>query len=66
MDTIAYAFQQDFHKMFWMLFVMRKSCNYIDIPLQHIADNVLKSMKRGTTFEKTNSLLRDFREKVLE
>ena len=29
-----------------------KVCNYIDIPLQHIADNVLKSMKRGTTFEK--------------
>ena len=42
----------------------QKVCNYIDIPLQHIADNVLKSMKRGTTFEKTNSLLRDFREKV--
>ncbi|PDH46929.1 MAG: 30S ribosomal protein S12 methylthiotransferase RimO [Bacteroidetes bacterium MED-G21] len=41
-----------------------KLCNYIDIPLQHIADDVLKSMKRGTTFEKTNSLLRDFREKV--
>jgi len=41
-----------------------KVCNYIDIPLQHIANNVLKSMKRGTTFEKTNSLLRDFREKV--
>ena len=41
-----------------------KICNYIDIPLQHIADNVLISMKRGTTFEKTNSLLRDFREKV--
>ena len=41
-----------------------KVCNYIDIPLQHIADDVLKSMKRGTTFEKTNSLLRDFREKV--
>ena len=41
-----------------------KICNYIDIPLQHIADDVLKSMRRGTTFEKTNSLLRDFREKV--
>ena len=42
----------------------QKVCNYIDIPLQHIADDVLKSMKRGTTFEKTNALLRDFREKV--
>lgn len=41
-----------------------KVCNYIDIPLQHISDNILKSMKRGTTFDKTNALLRDFREKV--
>lgn len=41
-----------------------KVCNYIDIPLQHISDNILKSMKRGTTFKKTNLLLRDFREKV--
>jgi len=41
-----------------------KVCNYIDIPLQHISDNILKSMKRGTSFKKTNLLLRDFREKV--
>ncbi len=41
-----------------------KVCNYIDIPLQHIADPVLKSMRRGTTFEKTNKLLRSMREKV--
>ena len=36
-----------------------KVCNYIDIPLQHIADNVLKSMKRVLLL-KDNSLLRDF------
>jgi len=41
-----------------------KVCNYIDIPLQHISDPVLKAMKRGTTFEKTNALLNDFRTKV--
>ena len=41
-----------------------KVCNYIDIPLQHIADPVLKSMRRGTTFEKTNALLAQMREKV--
>lgn len=41
-----------------------KVCNYIDIPLQHIADPILKAMKRGTTFEKTNALLNDFRTKV--
>ncbi|MEQ9262736.1 MAG: 30S ribosomal protein S12 methylthiotransferase RimO [Owenweeksia sp.] len=41
-----------------------KVCNYIDIPLQHIADPVLKSMRRGTTFAKTNALLDKMREKV--
>ena len=41
-----------------------KLCNYIDIPLQHISDAVLKSMRRGTTHEKTNALLRKFRQEV--
>lgn len=41
-----------------------KVCNYIDIPLQHIADPVLKSMRRGTTLERTNRLLDMMREKV--
>lgn len=38
-----------------------KICNYIDIPLQHISDNILKSMRRGTTYAKTTQLLKDFR-----
>ena len=41
-----------------------KICNYIDIPLQHISSDILKSMKRGNTKEKTNRLLTDFRSKV--
>jgi len=41
-----------------------KVCNYIDIPLQHIADPVLKSMRRGTTKTKTDELLRKFRASV--
>ena len=41
-----------------------KVCHYIDIPLQHIADPVLKSMRRGTTKAKTNALLAKMREKV--
>ena len=41
-----------------------KVCNYIDIPLQHISDSVLKSMRRGTTHEKTDALLRKFRQEV--
>jgi len=43
-----------------------KICNYIDIPLQHISDSILKSMRRGTTYEKTTNLLKDFRKAVPE
>ena len=41
-----------------------KVCNYIDIPLQHISTKLLKSMRRGTTHEKTNALLDAMRTKV--
>lgn len=41
-----------------------KICNYLDIPLQHIADPILKSMRRGTTQAKTTELLKKFREQV--
>lgn len=43
-----------------------KICNYIDIPLQHISTKVLKSMRRGTTHEKTNALLNNIRTKIPE
>jgi len=43
-----------------------KVCNYLDIPLQHISDSILKSMRRGTTKEKTTKLLKEFRAKVPE
>ena len=43
-----------------------KVCNYLDIPLQHISDAILKSMRRGTTKEKTTKLLKEFRAKVPE
>lgn len=52
-----------------VLEVMKKEskiCNYIDIPLQHIADPILKSMRRGTTKAKTTQLLKDFRRAVPE
>ena len=41
-----------------------KVCNYLDIPLQHIADPILKSMRRGTTKEKTTQLLEEMRSKL--
>ena len=52
-----------------VLEVMKKEskvCNYIDIPLQHIADSVLKSMRRGTTKAKTTKLIEEFRAVVPE
>ena len=41
-----------------------KVCQYIDMPLQHISDSILKSMRRGTTFAKTNALLNTCKEHV--
>jgi ribosomal protein S12 methylthiotransferase len=41
-----------------------KICNYLDMPLQHITDNMLKSMKRGTTKQKTIDLVNEIRDKV--
>lgn len=41
-----------------------KICNYIDIPLQHISDKILKSMKRGASMDKINNLLQNFKNKV--
>ena len=36
-----------------------KVCNYLDIPLQHISDDILKSMRRGTTKEKTTKFFKN-------
>ena len=39
-------------------------CNYLDMPLQHVSDEMLKSMRRGTTREKTYALVNTIRERV--
>jgi len=62
---LHYAFPTGFPED--VLEVMRnesKICNYLDIPLQHISDKILKSMRRGTNKEKTTSLIKRFRELV--
>jgi ribosomal protein S12 methylthiotransferase len=41
-----------------------KVCKYIDIPLQHISDNILKSMRRGITSRQTKELLTQLREEI--
>lgn len=39
-------------------------CNYLDMPLQHISDNMLKSMRRGITKQKTIDTVNAIRDKV--
>ena len=41
-----------------------KICNYLDIPLQHVSDKILKSMKRGINYKKTTELVNKFRKIV--
>tara|TARA_R110001592_G_scaffold295142_1_gene565035 strand:- start:1009 stop:2319 length:1311 start_codon:yes stop_codon:yes gene_type:complete len=43
-----------------------KVCNYLDIPLQHASNNMLKAMKRGATREKTTKLINDIRKLIPE
>ncbi len=50
-----------------ILDVMREKkniCKYLDIPLQHISDNMLLSMRRGITKDKTIALVNEIRERV--
>ena len=62
---LHYAFPTGFpHDVLDVIRDNEKVCNYIDIPLQHINDEILTSMKRGTSHAKTDKLLQDFRAKV--
>lgn len=41
-----------------------KICNYVDIPLQHASNSVLKRMRRGDTKESITALLKKIRERI--
>jgi ribosomal protein S12 methylthiotransferase len=43
-----------------------KVCNYLDIPLQHAADNVLEAMKRQVTRAETTALIKEIRSIIPE
>ena len=43
-----------------------KVCKYIDVPLQHISDNVLKSMRRGVTKKRTIELVKKLKDRIPE
>ena len=62
---LHYAFPSGFPMD--VLDVMRERdniCNYLDMPLQHISDKMLKSMRRGITKQKSLDLVREIRERV--
>ena len=44
----------------------KKVCSYIDIPLQHISNPILKSMRRGLDENKTVRLIKKIRDSVPE
>ena len=41
-----------------------KVCKYIDIPLQHISDKILKSMRRGVSAKRTRELLLKLKSRI--
>lgn len=62
---LHYAYPQGFQEEVIELMASEpKICKYLDIPLQHISDKILKSMRRGTTKEKTIALINKLRGKV--
>lgn len=62
---LHYAYPSAFPRE--VLEVMRERdnvCNYLDMPLQHINNRILKSMRRMISSEKTLALVKEIREKV--
>lgn len=62
---IHYSYPQSFPEELLLLMNSNpKICKYIDIPLQHCSDSVLKAMRRGIDHKKTQMILDTIREKV--
>ena len=62
---LHYAFPSGFPMDILDVMNERKNiCKYLDMPLQHISDSMLKSMRRGTTRQKTIDLVNKIRDKV--
>ena len=62
---LMYAYPAGFPKEILRVYQSQPSlCRYLDLPLQHIADPVLRSMRRGITAEGTRQLLDDIQSAV--
>lgn len=62
---LHYAYPHQFPLEILEVMKERKNiCNYLDIPLQHASDNVLKLMRRQITNKETRNLINTIREKI--
>ena len=62
---LHYAYPSEFpYEILGVMARHSNVCNYLDIALQHINDDVLKNMRRHITKEETLALIRTIREKV--
>lgn len=62
---LHYAYPSKFPKnIITAMKVLPKVCNYIDIPLQHGSDTVLKRMRRQITVQETTDLIHYMREEI--
>jgi ribosomal protein S12 methylthiotransferase len=62
---LHYAYPSKFPEEIFEVMARRKEvCNYLDIPLQHASDKVLRDMRRQITNKETKDLIKFAREKV--
>lgn len=62
---IMYAYPSSFpSEVIDIIAENKKVCSYIDLPLQHISDSVLKSMRRGVTSRRIKELLYKLKERI--
>ena len=62
---ILYSYPQSFtDELIELIAAEPKICNYVDLPLQHAADTVLKRMHRPDTRAQIETLLKKLREKI--
>jgi ribosomal protein S12 methylthiotransferase len=62
---LHYAYPSQFPTEILPVMASKQSiCKYLDMPVQHISDNVLKQMRRGITKRKTYEVLNEIKEKV--
>ncbi len=62
---LHYAYPKNFpQEVIGIMAENPKICRYLDIPIQHISDKILRSMRRGHNKKETLELLDKFREQI--